>query len=96
MMNQRDFLDSHAVKPGELTVYSFEEWGHWIVERMTQEGKNFEMKKGVYQFRGFILEGDSEVEWSLVVVVVILRIVLPVTIKVKWLILNYHCITKMI
>ena len=37
------------------------------MERMTQEGKNFEMKKGVYQFRGFLLEdkdddGDGEVE----------------------------------
>ena len=29
------------------------------MERMTQEGKNFEMKKGVYQFRGFILEGEG-------------------------------------
>ena len=42
------------------------------MERMTQEGKNFEMKKGVYQFRGFLLEdeggdgeGDGGVEsWS--------------------------------
>ena len=47
------------VKPGELTMYSFDEWGHWIVERITREGKNFEMKKGVYQFRGFVLYGES-------------------------------------
>ena len=50
------------VKPGELTMYFFDEWGHWIVERITHEGKNFEMKKGIYQFRGFILEGEGEGE----------------------------------
>ena len=48
------------MKPGELRMDTFEEWGHWFVERMTQEGKNFEMKKGVYQFRGFILEDEGE------------------------------------
>ena len=50
------------VKPGELTMYSFDEWGHWIIERITHEGKNFEMKKGIYQFRGFVLEGEGEGE----------------------------------
>ena len=62
MTNRRYFLDSQVVKPGELTMYSFEEWGHWIVERITHEGKNFEMKKGIYQFRGFVLEGEGEGE----------------------------------
>ena len=45
-------------------MYSFDEWGHWIVERIIHEGKNFEMKKGIYQFRGFVLEGEGGVESS--------------------------------
>ena len=59
-VNRRYFLDSHVVKPGELTMYSFDEWGHQIIERITREGKNFEVKKGIYQFRGFVLEGEGE------------------------------------
>ena len=62
MINRRYFLDSQVVKSGELTMYFFEEWGHWIVERITRKGKNFEMKKGIYQFRGFVLEGEGEGE----------------------------------
>ena len=53
-------LDSHVVPDGEKTVFPFVEWGSWVIQALTKLGKEYELKKAMYQFKGFVFDDDDE------------------------------------